>query len=206
MQRTDDFKTLKLHPLNIYLTILLVGLSMLFLGTSGAYLYAYFTTDVERAATFPFIFLFNTVFLIGTSWSMEQANKCYRNDDTKGYQTMLATTMGFTLTFLALQFVGWSQMGSLNGMIGSQYLRLLSILHFLHVVGGMPFMIMFLWTAYKRMQEPVSVLIYFSDPEKALKLKLLTTYWHFLDGLWVSLVVLFTLASVLSGPLKALMS
>ena len=41
------------------------------------------------------------------------------------------------------------------------------------------------------MKEPVSVLVYFSDPEKRLKLRLLTIYWHFLDGLWIYLVLFF---------------
>ena len=39
------------------------------------------------------------------------------------------------------------------------------------------------------MREPVSVLIYFSDPEKRLKLRMLTMYWHFMDALWIYLVV-----------------
>ena len=44
------------------------------------------------------------------------------------------------------------------------------------------------------MKEPVTVLVYFSDPEKRLRLRLLTIYWHFLDGLWIFLV-LFLLAN-----------
>jgi cytochrome c oxidase subunit 3 len=41
------------------------------------------------------------------------------------------------------------------------------------------------------MKEPVSVLVYFSDPDKKMKLEMLSTYWHFLDGLWVFLVLFF---------------
>jgi len=56
---------------------------------------------------------------------------------------------------------------------------------------GIPFLAWFYWMAKKKMVEPVSVLVYFSDPEKKLRLRLLTIYWHFLDGLWIYLVLFF---------------
>jgi cytochrome c oxidase subunit 3 len=36
-------------------------------------------------------------------------------------------------------------------------------------------------------------LIYFSDDEKKLNLKLLNTYWHFLDILWLYLIIFFAI-------------
>lgn len=63
------------------------------------------------------------------------------------------------------------------------------VTHLVHVIAGLPFLIAFYHTARKRMVDPVTVLLYFSDPEKRLKLRLLTIYWHFLDFLWLYLVV-----------------
>jgi cytochrome c oxidase subunit 3 len=63
--------------------------------------------------------------------------------------------------------------------------------HLAHVVAGLPVLIRFYVIAKKRMIDPVTVLVYFSDPEKRLKLRLLTVYWHFLDVLWIYLVVFF---------------
>jgi cytochrome c oxidase subunit 3 len=77
------------------------------------------------------------------------------------------------------------------------YLYVISGLHFLHVIAGLPFLGIFLWKAYKKMVDPVSVLVYFSDPEKRLKLRLLTIYWHFLDGLWIYLVLFFYINALL---------
>jgi cytochrome c oxidase subunit III len=71
------------------------------------------------------------------------------------------------------------------------YVWAISIIHFLHILGGLPFFIVFLYTAYTRMKEPVSVLVYFSDPVKQLRLRLLTMYWLFLDYLWIYLIVFF---------------
>jgi heme/copper-type cytochrome/quinol oxidase subunit 3 len=32
---------------------------------------------------------------------------------------------------------------------------------------------------------------FFSDPDKKMKLEMLSTYWHFLDALWIFLVLFF---------------
>ena len=39
--------------------------------------------------------------------------------------------------------------------------------------------------------------LYFSDPEKKVRLDLLTIYWHFLDILWIYLVFFFAINAVL---------
>ena len=94
-----------------------------------------------------------------------------------------------------MQYVGWQQLFNQNILINSDnsasYLYIISGMHFAHVIAGLPFLGLFLYKAYKKMKEPVSVLVYFSDPEKRLKLRLLTVYWHFLDALWVYLVLFF---------------
>ena len=45
--------------------------------------------------------------------------------------------------------------------------------------------------AYRKMRSPVTVLLYFSDPGKNRILNLINIYWHFLDSLWLYLVVFF---------------
>jgi cytochrome c oxidase subunit 3 len=128
---------------------------------------------------------------------LHRAKKAYENDNTKAYQLSLLFTVILTIVFMCLQYFGWTQLGGLRKGLGSQYIYALSYLHFAHIIGGIPFLLIFLRNAYFRMKEPVSVLVYFSDPEKKLKLKLLTMYWHFLDGLWIFLVVLFLLSSLI---------
>ena len=105
------------------------------------------------------------------------------------------STIVLSLVFMLAQYLGWrtlfQQQIFINSDNSASYLYLISGLHFAHVIAGLPFLILFLWRAYKDMKEPVSVLVYFSDPEKRLKLRLLTIYWHFLDFLWIYLVLFF---------------
>ena len=133
---------------------------------------------------------------------MVWAKKSYKADDTKAYQNALKATIALSIIFMIAQFFAWKQLIDQEVYINSDnsagYLYLISGMHFLHVIAGLPFLGAFLWVAQKRMKEPVSVLVYFSDPEKRLKLRLLTIYWHFLDALWIYLILFFWINSLLS--------
>jgi cytochrome c oxidase subunit 3 len=190
----SEDKALLFHPLNVLLTLLMFSLGMLFLALSAAFVYNRVQSNLPPIKL-PIIFLFNTLILLGSSATMMWATRCYRQDDTERYKLALLVTAVLSLVFMAAQIVGWSQLFEQQIFINSDnsagYLYVISILHFLHVIGGLPFLIVFLWKAHKRMREPVSVLVYFSDPDKRLRLRLLTIYWHFLDGLWIYLVLFF---------------
>ncbi|PPK85915.1 cytochrome c oxidase subunit 3 [Neolewinella xylanilytica] len=182
------------HPKNIYLSLLLFSLSMLFLAMTAAFVYTRIQSDLPPIRL-PILFLANTVILLASSYTMVRARKAYLADDTGGYQRMLWFTFYLSLLFMVMQGIAWYQLFNQQIYITSDnsagYLYVISALHFAHVIGGLPFLGLFLYRARKYMREPVSVLVYFSDPDKRLNLRLLTIYWHFLDALWIYLVVFF---------------
>lgn len=194
-EEINEYQSFAFHPYNVLMTLVLIGIAALFLAMTGALIYSR-VQNGEPPIRLPWIFMLNTVILVGSSWSMMQATNAYRDDDTQKYKTMLAATIGLSFLFMGMQVVGWQQLFAQNVLISSSnsagYLYVISALHFAHVIAGLPFLAVFLWTARKRMVEPVSVLVYFSDPEKRLKLRLLTIYWHFLDALWIYLVLLLS--------------
>ena len=191
-------QALPFHPYRIVLYLLLIGITILFLGTTFAYLYTRVQTGVAPIHV-PLVFVFNTLLLISSSGTLHWAMKCYEQDHTRHYQYALGATLTLTLIFMAMQYVGWQQLIAQGSLLSSSpcsaYVYAISGLHFIHIVGGLPFLILFLVTAILRMREPVSVLVYFSDPAKRLKLNLLTTYWHYLDILWIYLVLFFLINS-----------
>ena len=188
---TDNFA---FHPKNVYLTLLLFSLTMLFLTMTAAFVYTRVQSDLPPIKL-PILFLINTAILLGSSWTMIKAKRFYLADNTKGYVKALWWTMGLSFFFLLMQCIAWYQLFSQQIYITSDnsagYLYVISGLHFAHVIGGIPFLGVFLYKARKYMREPVSVLVYFSDPDKRLNLRLLTIYWHFLDGLWIYLILFF---------------
>lgn len=190
-QQQDEFL---FHPNNVMLFILLFGLSALFLALTLSYIYIRVTQNVAPVQI-PSLFIVNTAILLSSSWTMARAKKCYLGDDTEGYQQNLKWTMWLSLLFMVMQSVAWWWLFQNNIVLNSStttgFLYVISFVHLAHVVAGLPFLWKFYRTAQKRMVDPVTVLVYFSDPEKRLKLRLLTIYWHFLDGLWIYLVLFF---------------
>ena len=184
------------HPKSIYLALLLFSLSMLFLAMTAAFVYTRIQSDLPPIKL-PLLFLLNTVILLGSSYTMISAKRAYLADQTGRYQAMLRYTLYLSIFFMLMQALAWYQLFSQQIYINSDnsagYLYVISALHFAHVIGGLPFLVVFLYRANKYMKEPVSVLVYFSDPDKRLNLRLLTVYWHFLDALWIYLVLFFLL-------------
>jgi cytochrome c oxidase subunit 3 len=191
MEQKDE---LIFHPKRIMLFILLFGLSFLFLALTVSYVYIRVINGVPPVQV-PLLFVLNTVVLLASSWAMVQAKKAYLNDETERYQQFLLRTLQLSVVFMVLQMIAWTMLIQNNIYLGSSttaaFLYVISFVHLVHVVAGIPFLYLFYRAAKKRMVDPVTVLVYFSDPEKQLKLRLLTVYWHFLDFLWVYLVLFF---------------
>jgi cytochrome c oxidase subunit 3 len=201
-EQYHEYDNFAFHPHNVLLVLILFSISALFLAFSAAFVYTRIQSDLPPIKLPP-LFLFNTLILLASSATMVYAKKAYKRDDTIHYQRALIATIGLSLLFLVMQMFGWQDLFSQNIFINTDnsasYLYIISGLHFAHVIAGLPFLGIFLHTARKRMKEPVSVLVYFSDPEKRLKLRLLTIYWHFLDGLWIYLIIFFWLNYLVRG-------
>ncbi|MBL7796185.1 MAG: cytochrome c oxidase subunit 3 [Saprospiraceae bacterium] len=186
-------ENLTFHPYNVMLFLLLFGLTFLFLALTAGYCYIRVTKGVPPVQL-PGLFFLNTAILLGSSYTMIRAKKCYLLDNTAGYQQNLRATIGLSLLFMVMQGIAWTWLFKINSVgMGSSttagFLYVLSIAHFAHVLAGLPFLVVFYQKAVKHMVDPVTVLVYFSDPEKRLKLRLLGIYWHFLDLLWIYLVL-----------------
>ena len=183
-----------IHPLYILITLVLGSVTALFLGFSAAYVYSRVQNGMAPVAI-PSLFFINSIFLIGSSLTLVWTKKAYELDNTKKYKVLLWATLVLSIIFLVLQIVAWNQLYQMNISLTSStlgsYLYAISGLHFTHVVAGIPFLVFFIIDARKRLIEPASVLVYLSDPDKKRKLTILSIYWHFLDGLWIYLLLFF---------------
>jgi cytochrome c oxidase subunit 3 len=183
-----------IHPHYIQLGLLLAGVSALFLGFTLSYIYNRVQNGLQPIMMPP-LFYFNTLILLSSSYTMIMAKRFYREDNTPRYRLSLTITLILTIIFLVSQVFAWKQLINQNVLINhstlASYLYLISGIHFAHVIIGIPFLIQFIYIAYNKMVTPVSVLIYFSDKSKERSLNLLNIYWHFLDILWIYLVLFF---------------
>jgi len=183
-----------IHPSYIVMFLILAGVSALFLGFSAAYLYSRLDQNIPPVKL-PSLFYYNTLLLIASSATLQWAKKSYKADHTANYKLALIITLALTLTFLGAQILAWQQLMASDIFVNynnmASYMYMISGIHFLHVVAGIPFLVMFIVNAVRKMKSPVSVLIYFSDIAKKRRLDLFNIYWHFLDGLWIYLVIFF---------------
>jgi len=184
-----------IHPSYIVMFLVLAGVTALFLGFSGAYIYNRVQQSDIPPVKLPPLFYFNTLILIASSFTLKWAKKSYLDDNTRNYKIALLVTLGLTIFFLASQIMAWKQLYSSDIFVNynnmASYMYLISGIHFAHVVAGIPFLIVFVVNAVRKMKSPVSVLIYFSDLAKKRRLDLFNIYWHYLDGLWIYLVLFF---------------
>ncbi len=184
-------RMLRFHPKNIMVTFIIAGMTMLFGALCVAYLYSRVQYKIPPIQT-PLLFIFNTLFLVVGSWSLNRAKQYFYNDQTDLYKKMLWICLVVTLLFIGFQYIAWKQLFVENikvSSVNASYIYALSGLHALHVLGGLPFLIVFTFKTLSRLKDPISVLVYFSDPMKRLNLKTLTLYWNFVDILWIFLVV-----------------
>lgn len=196
----DEYQRLSFHPYNVFLMLLLTGISALFLSFLAAFIYTRIQSGMEPLMI-PSLFVFNSLLLLAASYVMWRAKRSFHRDEVKRYLTELKIALGLSAIFLLLQLAAWTLLFSQNIFPETDtsvaYLYLVSGLHLLHVLAGLPFLITFLRHATRQLAEPVSALVYFSDPEMKLRLRLLNIYWHFLDALWLLLVGFFLINALL---------
>lgn len=182
-----------IHPSSIAIVLVLMGVSALFLSLSIAYIYALFNGG-GSAVRLPWLFSINTLVLLTSSWFFWQARKSYNRQDYRAHFRDLVLALAVTTLFLVLQVIAWSWMfGNQQSMqkdTATAFLYAISILHFAHVIAGIPFLAIYLrklWLESKKEEGS----LFFVEDRTSRKLKLISTYWHFIDFLWVYLMLLF---------------
>jgi cytochrome c oxidase subunit 3 len=106
-----------------------------------------------------------------------------KKDQFNALRISISITFVLGLLFLAMQYYGWVQLVEMNvyfvGNPSGSFVYVLSGLHGLHLVSGLVVLIFALVAAFR-----------FKINAKALtQIKICSTYWHFLDVLWLYLFV-----------------
>lgn len=181
------------------MVLILLGITALFGALSFAYIYSRVDKGMN-SIKLPALFAFNTLILLASSYFIQQSKKYFdQKEELKVLRNGVFALIA-TLLFLCLQAIAWHQLLRQQLLPGSSgghgFLYAISILHFLHVIAGLPFLariILPLYTAYKNGN---ASLIMIDEAEKR-KLKHTTWYWHFIDVMWIYLVVFFMISGLL---------
>lgn len=182
--------------MRIFTYLVLVSISSAFLFVS----ISYFLTTVGTGFNnfkLPLLFHANTIIILVSSYSMAMARKAANEDDAKGYLAALLVTTGLSFAFTFFQITAWKEMTvhgiALKNNIAGAYLYFISGMHMVHLLVGVALLMWFALRALEKSNDPVKLLLFESDPVNKMKVGLLCTYWHFVDGLWVYIYLFFVL-------------
>ncbi|MFK8165386.1 MAG: heme-copper oxidase subunit III [Lewinella sp.] len=178
----------KIHPKKLALWVALVSLVMMFTALTSAYV-------VRRAAgnwlefDIPSIFYWNTLVIVVSSLTLHAAYGAFKREAAFAYKSLLSLTFILGIAFVVLQYLGWEQLAAegvpLKINPSGDFVYAISGLHAVHVLGGIAVLAVALAVAFLRKLK--------RTPARQLRLELTLTYWHFVDILWIYLVVFLSL-------------
>lgn len=176
----------RIHPNKFTMWVAIASITMMFAGLTSAYV-------VKRSqpswTTFemPVIFWYSTLVMLVSSLTMHLALKAFKERERPKYRQLITVTAILGLVFIVMQYFGFKQVWStgvqLSGAGGGQFMYIIAGLHGLHVLGGVVALTILFFKAFStrfRNYNPVPV-------------EVMNTYWHFVDLLWLYLMVFFML-------------
>lgn len=175
----------RIHPHKFTLWIAIASILMMFAGLTSAFIVKSNLAG-WRNIEMPQFFWYSTATILISSLTMQMALRSFRQRSMDQYRWLIALTFVLGITFVVLQWLGfkslWNQNIKFNGSAGAgQFLYVIFGLHALHVVGGVIALVAIWWKAFFG-----KVKLYSSVP-----VEVAATYWHFVDLLWIFLLVFF---------------
>lgn len=189
----------RMPPLLMVLYLVLLAITVMFVMLVAAYVTTRLRNGVPTGLlALPRYFSLSTIVLIVSSYTMSKAARLYAQDDLSSLGRCLGATLLLGCVFSGLQVLGWRELvaqgvpfqGQASSSSG-QFIYLISALHVAHLLGGMLFLLALLLRVVHAERDPVRALVFIRNPYQRRQLRLLGTYWHFIDVLWVALFAVF---------------
>ncbi|GAA3947794.1 cytochrome c oxidase subunit 3 [Hymenobacter algoricola] len=186
----------RVPPLLMLLYLGIAGVTVLFVILLAAYVQTrHLSSQGPGLHPFPRYFSLSTIVLLVSSYTLSQAQRLYRQDEVKSLARCLGATLLLGCIFAGLQVLGWRELMTqgvfFTGEASGTYVYLISALHVAHLLGGMVFLLALLLRTLHASRDAVRSLVFIRNPYRRTQLRMLTLYWHFIDGLWVVLFSLF---------------
>lgn len=180
-------KPMSMHPKKFALWLFIVSIIMMFAAMTSAYIVQ--KGDKEWVQIdLPAVLYINTVVLLLSSFTIQWAYRSAKRDNLQPMKTALLVTTILGVLFLVGQVVAYSTLQDLGVYFGrvegrnnvaGDFFYVLTGLHGFHLVTGLIFLLIVVVSAFRYKVHSKSMTL----------IEMCTTYWHFLDLLWVYLFV-----------------
>lgn len=178
----------RIAPAKFNIWLFMIASSMLFAAFVSAFIVH--KPDAQAKATWtqfdlPVFFTWSAITAVVSSITIFLAWRAARRDELQTNKIMLAASLLLGLVFVTFQYMGWQSLVS-QGLtfvnakpedISASYVWVITVIHALHVVGGIFLLSFALVRAFQ-----------FRIHKKEMTLMGVThTYWHFVGLLWIYL-------------------
>jgi cytochrome c oxidase subunit 3 len=174
----------RIHPHKFTLWVAIGSIVMMFAGLTSAYIVK--SNQVNwKPVTLPSVFWISTAAMLLSSLTLQMALRSFKQREMNKYRSLIGATLLLGAAFIVLQWMGfselWKQQVTFKGAGAGQFLYIIFGLHALHVVGGVVVLLVMFIKAFTG-----KIKLYSSVP-----VEVAATYWHFVDFLWIYLLVFF---------------
>jgi cytochrome c oxidase subunit III len=176
----------KIHPHKFAMWVALASIVMMFAGLTSAFIVKSSQAGWQDIET-PALFLYSTLVIVISSVTVQMAVRAHKQREMARYRLYITATALLGILFVALQFFGfknlWTNGITFRSSISGSFLYVIIGLHALHVIGGVVALLVTFFRAFSRRERVYS----------SVGIEIVATYWHFVDLLWIYLVVFFAL-------------
>jgi cytochrome c oxidase subunit 3 len=168
----------------------LAGIMMLFMGLTSAFIVRRGLDPGWQPIRMPVLAALNAVLLIASSVTLEFGRRCLRANRRPAADKWFLTTWSLGIIFIAGQLIVWGQLAAaglyLSSNAHSSFFYVLTALHGVHLAGGIAALSWLIWMPLPQLAAgPARPAVWRERVSGIVAL-----YWHFMDGLWVYLLVL----------------
>lgn len=176
----------KIHPKKFALYASFASMVMLFSGLTSAFI-------VRQAQgnwlefQLPDLFYWSTAFILLSSITLQTSYWSFKKGKAAAYKALLVVSLFLGIAFTVMQYQAWLQMFDmgiyLNGNPSGSFIYVISGLHAAHVLGGIGALLVAIVHAF--------LLPFYRNPKRLLRFEMTILYWHFVDLLWIYLLLFF---------------
>ena len=174
----------KIHPNKLEIWVAIAAIIMMFAGLTSAYIVKSGAPGWEEVRT-PKVFWYSTAVLLISSLTIQASLRAFKQRAMQQFRTLFLITTILGVAFVILQWEGfkylWSHGVRFEGAGAGQFLYIIFGLHALHVLGGVVALLV------------IAAQQFFGKTRSynATSIEVMSTYWHFVDVLWLYLLIFF---------------
>lgn len=176
-----------MHPHKFTLWVAIGSIVMMFAGLTSAFIVKSNQSTWVPVAV-PKIFWGSTAAILLSSLTIQLALRSFKQRYMQQYRMLVGLTLILGIAFVLMQWLGFQQLWNDQGITfkgggAGQFLYVIFGLHALHVAGGVIALVVMFVKAFVGRSKNYS----------AVPVEVAATYWHFVDLLWLYLLVFFLL-------------